>query len=545
MLKLFINDQAADITNDISITLKFASPIFNKIGDYTYPFKLPATPLNVSILGFKHRIETAFDPFEIFSGTLEWNGVIVAKGTIRILKAQAEFYEATLFMDKGDFLFLRKNMTLQDIDFGTMSFGSLPLKMDYFNAGQQTIYPERNFSLPQILNKSYYETLPDHEQLWYFNYYYFGDLQYRWDLVDNTPLVPMLYLRYVLKMVFEKIGFTLDDDFFAMDPQYNSMVLYNNVNANCRNEAPFDYDIDKVFLSYHVPHMTLNDFLSGLESFFNLRFFVNNLTGVVKLVSVDKIIKSSDTVDFSSMVSDIYTEIGDPLKGFKLSMNIDSDDDVASLQTATMDEMISNVKPSVESIADLPIWPNSPDNEIRFVRDTLTYFMLYNHVWVSIPTWTNFGGLNQFIHAENDISMETKFSTLFNAPGELLECIVGNSMANWAATTPKLFFVKFHPFVSGIENSQKVYGSNRTDSKYLFYSEDHGLYNQHFKAFLDFQMQAKTVKFIKQLTLLDLNQLDFSKKHTIDGNNYMLSTVQVTLTNQGFKPATITALTCF
>ena len=107
MLALFVNDKALDISGEISITLKFSSPVFNQIGDYTYPFKLPATPLNVSILGYKHRIETANNPWEVFNAILQWNGVIILKGTLRILNAQADLYEATLFMDKGDFVYRR------------------------------------------------------------------------------------------------------------------------------------------------------------------------------------------------------------------------------------------------------------------------------------------------------------------------------------------------------------------------------------------------------------------------------------------------------
>ena len=47
------------------------------------------------------------------------------------------------------------------------------------------------------------------------------------------------------------------------------------------------------------------------------------------------------------------------------------------------------------------------------------------------------------------------------------------------------------------------------------------------------------------MTLLELNQLDFSKKYAIGGNKYLLSEVQVTITNKGIKPATILAYTCF
>jgi hypothetical protein len=545
MLALFVNDKSLNLTSDISITLKFASPIFNTIGDHTYPFKLPATALNVSILGFKHRIENSANPYQIFDATLEWNGILILKGTLRILRAQSDFYEATLYMDKGDFFYRRKNYTLQDIDFGEMTWSGETLKVDYFNDCRGHVYPERNFGFPQILNLSYFEQPPLSTCNQWFNYYLTGTMYYFAYEDPRTILVPMLYLRFVLDRIFKKLEYSLEDEFFSTDPEFNALAIYNNVNANCDILGYFNYDKLKVFMSYHVPVMSINDFLSGLESFFNIRFFVNNITKTVKLVSVDKIVKLTQAVEFSRNVTAIYTELGEPITGYHLKMNMNSDDSFTTAMKSNEDLVLGLIKGAVDKVSDLSPWPGSQNMDIKFVRDENRYYIMFNRVWsVSPVSPTDLQLSSEYIYKESSQSIESKFSTLMNEDTGLYPCAVGNAMTEWKDTSPKLFFIKFHPYGGYGTNDEKVYASNYTDNQSLFYRGPTGLFAKHFKAFCDFQMGAKQVKIVKQMNLVELNELDFSKKYAINGNHYLLSEVQVSITNSGIKPATIKAYAC-
>ena len=47
MLSILIADQSLDLSDDFSISLNLKSPIFNDVGDYSFPFKVPSTPRNV------------------------------------------------------------------------------------------------------------------------------------------------------------------------------------------------------------------------------------------------------------------------------------------------------------------------------------------------------------------------------------------------------------------------------------------------------------------------------------------------------------------
>ena len=547
MLALFVNDKALDISGEISITLKFSSPVFNQIGDYTYPFKLPATPLNISILGYKHRIENSNNPWEVFNAILQWNGVIILKGTLRILNAQADLYEATLFMDKGDFVYRRKTMTLQDVDFGGYTWPSEGQRLDYFNNCRNINYPLRDFALPMILDKTYYEELPEDPMLYYMNYYHWNNLQILFQGIYRAIFVPMLYLRVVIDRTFKKLDYVLEDSFFAMDPEFNALALFNSVDANSDITGPFNYPTNTIVYNYHVPRMSMNDFLSGLESYFNIRFFVNNITRTVKLVSVDKIVKSAEYVEFSSNVNSIYTLIGDPIKGYRLKMNMETDDEIWPQILVSQSQILDGIKDAVETFADLPVWPAAPCFEIRYVRsEGIYYIMSTSYTWTQcFLNEETFALHSEFVHHESDKTVETRFSTLMNDWVEPKMGVIGTAQTAWNTISPKLFFVKFFPRTGGGVDDERVYASNFSASHSLFYNGANGLYVKHFKAFFEMMMSAKQVKIIKQMTLLELNQLDFSKKYAIGGNKYLLSEVQVTITNKGIKPATILAYTCF
>ena len=87
MLSLEVNGAALDLPKEFSLTLNLKSPMFNDIGDYSFPFKIPSTDRNKSILGWKHRIESARDQYEFYDGSLLFNTSVIFSGQVRIKEA--------------------------------------------------------------------------------------------------------------------------------------------------------------------------------------------------------------------------------------------------------------------------------------------------------------------------------------------------------------------------------------------------------------------------------------------------------------------------
>jgi hypothetical protein len=80
MLSIRINDQALELSDDFSVSLNLKSPVFSSVGDYSFPFRIPSTDRNRSLLGWKNRVSSTSDIYETFPGSLCWNGSVIFSG---------------------------------------------------------------------------------------------------------------------------------------------------------------------------------------------------------------------------------------------------------------------------------------------------------------------------------------------------------------------------------------------------------------------------------------------------------------------------------
>jgi hypothetical protein len=375
----------------------------------------------------------------------------------------------------------------------------------------------------------------------YFNYYDDAIIYPQATTSPNRSLiVPMLFLPFVLNKVIDKLGHTWNDSFFSINPDFNEVVIFNSVDCNDGPAGFFQYPLNKLLLNYHVPKLTIFEFFNGLETFFNLRLFVNSKTKAIRIVSLDDIVNSAVYTDGFKYILSTAIELSDKITGFSLSMDIDSDDSFADELSKYDETKLGRIKDTVQSFSDLPIWPGASQDEIRFVIDDNQFYRMNSQVWTlfninSMTTYTKF-----LYKMAQGIALSTKVSSLGDVVHENVR--VSNKRANWTEIAFRLFFIK--P-VFEVNFFVAMMGRSFNNNTSLFYSGATGLFAKQFKSFLDFQMNTKPVKIIAQIDYLELQNLDFSKKYMINGNKYLLSEVQVAITNNGFKPATIKAFTCF
>ena len=84
MLSILIADKSLDLSDDFSVSLNLKSPIFNDVGDYSFPFKVPSTARNMSILGWKNRLASKRSIYETYEGSIRWNGMVLYLSLIHI-----------------------------------------------------------------------------------------------------------------------------------------------------------------------------------------------------------------------------------------------------------------------------------------------------------------------------------------------------------------------------------------------------------------------------------------------------------------------------
>ncbi len=542
MLALKIDDKFVDLPDDFSFTMNLKSPVFGEIGSYSYPFLIPTTSRNATILNFGHRVESTSNPYLERQGMFTWNGVSLFEGTVKLKSLNLKTYEGSLFEGVGDFNYKRKNASLYDVDFGLLNFTDENQRLIFINACANTVYPQRDFAFPQLLNQTYFDNPTGDQQLRYFNFYDNSAIRRLTPGGNRSFIVPMLYLRFVLKKIFETLSYQFDDSFFSTDIDYNSLVLYNSVDCNGDIPGFFGYEPQKLYLNYHVPRMGLNDFFSGLESFFNIRIFVNKNT--VRLCSVDAIVKSADYVDFSKQIILVNTELEDQVSGFHLKMEMDTDDDLYTAAKVEQDNFLKRIKSPVQSVSDLKPWPGSDPQDIRFVHDENQYYVMngLNGYWMPVtPTLFEAYIKSESIYKNDDQSIGTKFSSLMNEQTSLKNCIIGNAREDWSAVSPKLFFVLYQ---NGGYGNLRTVGRNDTDTKSLFYGSEKGLFNKYYKAYFDFRMSTKLVKITSQMTFQELNEFSFEKKIMVFGIKYLVKSIQVTIKKDRIMPALMECYVC-
>lgn len=541
MLSLKINDAPVEISPDFSITMNLMSPIFNESGSYSYPFNLANTPRNAVSIGFKHRVSSATDIYQEFKGAFLWKGITLFTGTVKLKGLSANAFEGFLMEGNGDWNYQRKKAALQEVDFDELVFSSQQTKLSYINSCINKVYPERDIVFPQILNKTYFDELPGNTGLHYFNIYINSLLKLKFTESgsERTIIVPMIYVRYLLKRIFEHLRYAFDDSFFSSDPDYNSLALYNSVDCNSDETGFFQYDPLRLLLNYHVPKMTMNEFFTGLESFFNIRFFVNNNTRTVRLASVDSIVKARDYIEYSKQIVSIRIEPEEQIMGYDLSMAMETDDEIFTARKELDDLRLSHLKDSVQGISDLNPWPSDEILDLRYVIDQGIYYTLWtDKAWR--PWYDNIELYLQYRYRNKDQTIETKFSTLLNYNiGD--DAVIGSARKDWKAVTGKLFFTRY---VENGDIGNKVSATPLTIMNSLYYGGEHGLFNKRYKSYCDFRISTKLVRIVKQMQFSEIKDFDFTKKYMVNGVLYLVKRIQVVLKKDRIMPATLECYTC-
>lgn len=545
MLCLKINDQNVDLGDDFSFTMNLKSPLFNEIGNYSYPFRIPATPRNAILLGFPHRLEGVAQPYVERQARFEWNGLTLFCGTARLKTAGATAYEGVIFDSTGDFYYQIKNRSLQQLDMGEKVFASENEAIMYLSNTLNRFYPEVPIACPLIKNSSYFDPPVQNTELEHYNYEYQGNVLRLFTLSSNqrTVIVPMLYLRYLLERLFSGLGYLLDDRFFSSHADFNRLVVYNSTSCNNAKpvtppRVPEDYGISRLIFNLHVPRIGINDFLKSLENYFGLAMFVDNITRSVTIRSMSEIVHSSEYEEFTPGLISCFGEYEEKPTGYKLSMSLDPDDHFFNILTGFEDQIMAAYSGSVADLADLPAWPQGEIGSIYWVENQNNFFLMdAQKNWGVTPLM---GILRtRFFFRGDGQALESKFSPLYYDP-QYMTATVTHAMNKYREITPRLLFVDHYSFMG----SAALVAKDHTDNFSLYYPWETGLFNQWWKVFLGFTMSTRLVKFTRAMTFTQIREFDFSRKYMVRGRKYLFRSLQVTLKRDRIAPVSLEGYLC-
>jgi hypothetical protein len=544
MILIIVNGEIIDLPNDFKISMNLMSPIFSDQGSYSYPFKIQATARNQRILGYIHNSAYIGNKWQTYSCMAFCDGVLLINGLLEFRNAGEEWYEGVIYADNGDFNYNFKNKYLHNYDMGEIFFDTEQDAIDYLNGCAGLNYPDRVFAMPCVYNDLYFDPPKEFWEMMNYNCPTIIDIDTGEKSLftqnedgSRTLLIPFLFLKYVLKKLFEGMKYELVDDFFTYE-DFNRMVIYNSRSANIG--APWVL-ITHIVFNMHLPIIKVTDFIKGLETFFAIGFFFDRFRRKVTIRSYDKIIKQAQCEDWSKKVMQSQVILDQQVTGFVLKMTGDDDDDYFVAQTDLEKPILECIKGAVQIIDNLQPWPVSTIGDICWViQEDAFYEMMSDKTWDVSAIDDDLKSIYYYKGASDRV--ESSFSTLTETEEEdYPRCRCGNKEEKWREITPRLAFMH----LSEDRDYPLPYCRNQTDNISLWNKADNGLFERQWKTFLDWRIASSQMKITRQLDPVEIKELDFSRKYMINGMRHLISSVEVSFGMKTISPATITAFTCY
>lgn len=525
-------------TSGVSISYKLKSPVFcdNDTGSFIFNTTIPATDKNKKICKFPLRIEAyremkTEEPIDVyFNGLKIWSGLMIAKF------ASTEEIEIIIGMGRGELNYLAKDKNISDlvpeeihqvghveqVTDGISGIVHDCAIIDGFDDIPNKSYPEVNYaifpmkvedlcaSMGNAFNNAYYNTssninLWDLEQQKFFTPFVTGDQYLLISTIsdENTHtnhityllpyniFIPFPYNSWVLKNVFNSLGYTIENNVFETDPDLKRLILYDIQALNeykNSNEGPWTQWIDasgdnpgytlttkrylyalqpkiQFDLSDHVTPIDVKTYLRSLENLFFFRFFIDHKKRSVTIKFLKDIVKSIEYKDITEKVVKISERKMDYDKIASIKQNFDSNDGNGSfIKTKEEIEEFDRIN-DVWYQGDLPANPfGQYENKISYGQLQKKWFVCssyaddFNHV----STWDLLAfehyAEKKFLDAGKD--WETDSST--------------PACSHFVDYKPGTIFVKYAWHLANTKQALRFYNAYKTEKntcslRFLFY----------------------------------------------------------------------------
>jgi hypothetical protein len=426
------------------------------------------------------------------------------------------------------------------VDLGMKNFPSDQDAVNYFNWSLTHFYPEVDFSVPEISNLDFFDPQATNPEMMACNHIFPDGWLHKTtsDGQSRTILIPFLYLKYVLNKLAENFGYRLQDEFFTSSIELSRLVIYHSVNL-----SEVIFGLQQLFYCRLVPSVKVSEFISGLEKWFNCSFHVDSKQRVVRIVSNKEVLLRSEVVEFSKNILSITQEIPEQATGFRFLLGPDGGDKVYQEQLDSEKGITEMIKGAVGSFSEIPPYPFTWLGDIYYIVDTNTWWQLgVNGIsflieWQQLPNGPSL--TDKFFYKWGDD--KNKYETIFSSLSDkyiVVNC--GNLGADNQKISPRLFWVGM---AGGWGTPVRLRGFANNSNFSLRYTGGNGLFNLYWKDWVNWIMETrKSVKIEKQMDFIELKSMDFTKRYRINGINYLISEITVTLNKSSIKSA---QLKCF
>ncbi len=569
MIDIKIGNESLDLFDNTSIRLVQVNPLFTDDIDYpshSYQFQIPHSPRNSRILERPDVLLKRGTRYE-FDAEMYFDGVRMFVCVLNIKDAGPYSpFVGSLAINEGPLAIAAKEKNLREFNYGGIRNISNPLnkgqvanttmlthaKSTTLSSGfDYVFFPVQNsLFYPQGLKSIFLDPL-DIVNYYYDNAFVNYYVYINASLADsNCQLVPFLYLNFVLRSIFEELGFPLEDTTWLTDPEIKTCVLYNTYSLELSGSlVDYVYAIDP---SKHVPDINSAAFLKGLFKFFGLEPFINK-NKRVRLLSKNDVLDNLEQVDWTQKVLQPYTRNFEAPVGWAFFSDQDGADELNG-GDYLKNEAPETITGEVWDFASLPTASGSGD--FFLVQRENKIYQDQDSVWVEYGFY-----LYPVKYGDGKSPYQSEFSTLQHkiwdgaktygkVSGRIPWAEQAGAADAWPPFrndyTPRLMFyrgmvtdvVGYGPYPQGGIDDRDG------DFKYsLYWHGEKGVYNTWHKRWMEAVLSNQPATFNSALDLVDLRTLKFELRHrfrTLEGDLIgFIRQIETVFTMKGISPSVL------
>jgi len=557
MLRIYINYKEIDLLPNTSIQLELNNPLFdaeNDIikGSFSLPFTIPLTDLNRLVFGFPDVIDNVQDLLRDFACFIESDGETI-QGVLKLRNINGNTINVNLTVGISAIGKSLQERKIHSFDYaGLRVMGNsketlvehMNLKSVYPDDSEYIFAPIKN---PVVSGESEWD---DH----------FKDLIIN-DFVNSSFVLspagsterprgvcPFPKLRYVLLQIMQELGIQVAENFF--NEELSRLFIISNAGLEIILIYPKEGEATKYDTTYKyefrigdlLPDLTVIELLRKLALTFGLAIQVT-LNNVLILGNLKDIIASDNYIDVSHLASaapniDIVEK-----EIFNFNYKLDGDDSEPGEKIKDFSDLI--FMPPAATYIQLISMPGAEHNHVRYVEELKQYYVYLiqfgNRAWNYYCD--DYGPIRNGEGSDitQGIAPVIVQRTLFNGNNLLLPTLKLKrylptlGLAQRSPELRLLFYRGYQPYQ--LEN--KLYPL-LTDENFNTKGEvvgnyslrlggEHGTYENFLKSWYESKGRLRPVKKKIAWSMLDIANLDMSKKLNIDGNRYLVRKVTMVL----------------
>ena len=298
-----------DLTKDASLEIVRANPFFNDIGEQSVPVTIPLTDKNRRLLNNINRSDNNHRPERSFDVILR-SGIFQQKAKQVIFGVNNSEIDTAFYLNTGEMYANLKSLDINKVFEQYNIESTFEDIRDIINdafEGKSEIFslfpvcckdPNKADSLI-TLNKIDFDGYSSSG--WHTLYNIIaqeetvieGDITYTSVVPSGYYITPFVRIEWVLKKIFEHVGYTLNNNRFFTDADLKDLVILNNTVDTIVS--------GKILFKDIMPSGTVGDFLEIIRKRFNCEI-IANMDYTVDIVFFNDMIERENMTDLSDTI---------------------------------------------------------------------------------------------------------------------------------------------------------------------------------------------------------------------------------------------------